>query len=153
MTEIYLQCCRTGPGICAGLSFGTCQTGGNVRSGRAADVGERACCHLRDETARNKRRKKDKGTYVVVRRYKLASPFWESRRHWCSHAILSGKWRANGWMHGVVCCDSKFHILEGAGLAPPAIAVCSPLIHSTQRRFCALRRAWADNEVFSNAWD
>ena len=62
----------------------------------AAAVGERACCHLRGETARNKRREKDKGTYVVVRRYKLANIFRGGGSHWCSHAILSRKWRANG---------------------------------------------------------
>ena len=89
VTENYLQDGRTGPGICAGLSFGTCQAGGSVRSGRAADVGERACCPLRDETARNKRRNKDKGTYVVVRHYKLVTPFGGSGSHRCSHAILS----------------------------------------------------------------
>ena len=61
VTENYIQDGRTGPGICAGLSFGICQAGGSIRSDRAANVGERACCRLRDETARNKRRDKDKG--------------------------------------------------------------------------------------------
>ena len=85
-----------GPGICVGLDFVTCQIGRSVRSGRAADLGERGCCRLRGETATNKRRKKDKGTYFVVRRYKLANLLRGGESHWCSHAILSRKWRANG---------------------------------------------------------
>lgn len=110
MTENYLQAGRTGPGICAGLSFGTCQTDGSVRSGRAADVGERACCRLRDETARNKKRNEDKGTYVVVRHYKLVSLFGGSGSHRCSCAILSRRLRANGWLHGVVCSVTESSI-------------------------------------------
>ena len=46
---------------------------------------------------------KDKGTYVVVRRYKLDNLFRGSGSQWCSHAILSRKLKANGWLHGVVC--------------------------------------------------
>ena len=78
-----------GPGICAGQGFQTFQTGGCVRSGRAVDVGERACCHLWGKTARNKRRKKDKGTYVMFRRYKLENLSGGSGSHRCSRAILS----------------------------------------------------------------
>ena len=47
---------------------------------------------MRGEIARNKSRKKDKGTYVVIRRYKLAGLSRHSGSHWCSHVFLSKKW-------------------------------------------------------------